>query len=66
MENVHLDLNLNEPVNFFRISEPAFLLPELKGFEDSLMNYFFENKKAPLTDQDYISDKEYVVSIAQY
>lgn len=38
---------------------------EGKYFEDSLTNYFRDNKKARLTDELYKSDYDYIQRIAQ-
>jgi hypothetical protein len=41
-------------------------LPALEGYEEILLDLHINRPNVPLSDCQYINDKEYVVSVAQY
>jgi len=57
---------LNLEVFFNEIPNLAPKQEKFSHFEDSLINYFYEEKKAKLTDELYKTDQEYFAAVAQF
>jgi hypothetical protein len=66
METKNPNIESKNTVYTVDIQLQNIFMPELKGYEDILLNLNTENYKAPMSDLQYINDKEYVVSVAQF
>lgn len=59
------DFNIANSILLLNLENSSKTLCKHDDFEDSLINYLYEDKKAPFTDENYRSDKEYIYSIIQ-